>query len=116
MSTSDPTGLRFILASGSPRRQVLLPLIGPVTHTVNADIDETPLAEEAPQALATRLARSKALRAAELTTIGDNTIISADTVVALDGSVLGKPGDAAHARSMLRSLRGRDHEVITGVA
>jgi MAF protein len=116
MSASERSELQFILASGSPRRRLLLPLVGPVTRIVNADIDETPGVGELPDTLANRLARSKALRAAELTAVNEETTISADTVVALDGEVLGKPRDAAHAKEMLQSLRAREHEVITGVA
>jgi septum formation protein len=101
-----------ILASQSPRRRELLALIG-VEHEVRpADIDETYLPGEAPHAHAERLARGKAsaLRAP------DSVVIGSDTIVVVDGDVLGKPKDAADAARMLRRLSGRSHIVITAVA
>ena len=104
--------VRVVLASQSPRRRELLSLIG-VTHDVRpANIDETYRAGERPRAHAERLAREKAdaIAAAEAVTIGS------DTIVVLDGDVLGKPRDEAEAARMLRRLSGRSHVVITAVA
>jgi septum formation protein len=101
-----------ILASASPRRRELLNLIG-IEHEVRpANIDETYLAGEAPREHAERLAREKAvaIEAPEAITIGS------DTIVVVDGRVLGKPRDREHAAEMLRQLSGRSHVVMTGVA
>jgi septum formation protein len=103
---------RVILASQSPRRRELLRLIG-VAHEVRpADIDETHPAGEAPEAHAERLAREKASALNE----PEAVVIGSDTIVVVDGAVLGKPKDRAHARDMLRRLSGRSHIVMTGVA
>lgn len=103
-----------ILASQSPRRAQLLRMLGIEIETMPADIDETLLAGEEPGAHAERLAREKALAIAGRRR--DCVIIGSDTVVAVDGDVLGKPVDAEDAVRMLMRLQGRTHEVITGVA
>ncbi len=103
---------QVILASASPRRRELLRLIG-VDHVVMpADIDETYVPGEMPAAHAERLAREKAgaLNRAEAVVIGS------DTIVVVDGDVLGKPRDRDHAAAMLERLSGRSHLVMTGVA
>lgn len=101
-----------ILASASPRRRDLLSLIG-VEHTVKpANIDETYLPHETPRQHAERLAREKAVAIDG----GDTVTIGSDTIVVVDGDVLGKPKDRAHAATMLRRLSGRSHVVMTGVA
>ena len=103
---------RVILASASPRRRELLRLIG-VEHEVRpADIDERYLPHETPRAHAERLAREKATTIHE----DDAVTIGSDTIVVVDGDVLGKPRDRAHAAQMLRRLSGRSHVVMTGVA
>ncbi len=80
-----------------------------------ADVDETPIEGEHPEELVERLALTKAHAVAA--TIGQQAvIIGADTIVVLDGEVLGKPTDDGHARSMLGDLAGRTHRVLTGVA
>lgn len=104
---------RLILASKSPRRQALLASLGLAFAVDFAGVDETPLPGEAPAAMVCRLCRTKA-RAAAATNPGA-TILAADTVVALEGTLLGKPADAAEAVSMLRALRGRTHQVYTAV-
>ena len=105
---------RVILASSSPRRRELLTLIG-IAHTVcPADIDETPLAGEEPRPHAERLAREKARVAAEREP--DAVVIAADTIVVVDGDILGKPRDEAEAAAMLRRLSARRHLVLTAVA
>ncbi|MBA3890562.1 MAG: septum formation inhibitor Maf [Gemmatimonadaceae bacterium] len=106
--------VRVILASASPRRRELMTLIG-IPHEVRpADIDESYLAGESPHAHAERLAREKALAIAA--TEPEAVTIGSDTIVVIGGKVLGKPRDRDHARSMLRQLSGRTHEVMTGVA
>lgn len=107
-----------ILASSSPRRRDLLTLVG-IAHTVHpADIDETALSGEEPGAHVERLARAKAQIVVErhAATHPDAVVIAADTTVAIDGLILGKPRDAADARTTLRVLAGRVHTVYTAVA
>jgi septum formation protein len=104
--------LPVILASASPRRRELLAQVG-IAHTVHpADIDETPHPDEMPRAHADRLARAKAAAVSR----PDSLTIGSDTIVVVDGAILGKPVDAADARRMLRLLSGRTHVVMTGVA
>jgi septum formation protein len=104
----------IILASASPRRRELLTLIG-IAHAVSpADIDETPLPGELPEPHAERLAREKASVVASREP--NATIVAADTIVVVDGDILGKPRDAAEAALMLRRLSGRSHIVYTAVA
>ena len=106
--------LRVVLASQSPRRRELLALVG-IEHEVRpADIDETPRPGEQPAPHAERLAREKAETLAR--ELPDALVIAADTVVVVDGEILGKPRDAAHAAEMLARLEGREHTVVTGVA
>jgi septum formation protein len=103
---------RVILASQSPRRRELLALIG-IAHDVQpADIDERYLNGEAPRAHAERLAREKAQKVHA----PDAIVIGSDTIVVVDGDVLGKPRDAEDAARMLARLSGRRHAVITAVA
>jgi len=106
--------LRVILASASPRRRDLLDLVG-IAHEVRpADIDESALPDEAPAPHAERLARAKAHALAGLN--AHAVVIAADTIVVVDGDILGKPRDAAHALAMLRRLVGREHTVYTAIA
>jgi septum formation protein len=101
-----------ILASASPRRRELLTLIG-IPHVVRpANVDETLLTGEMPREHAERLARAKAEHAEEPGAVS----VGSDTIVVVDGDVLGKPRDRAHAAEMLRRLSGRSHIVMTGVA
>lgn len=103
---------RVILASASPRRRELLTLVG-IAHEVRpANIDESYLTGETPREHAERLARGKAAAV----DIPDTVTIGSDTIVVVDGDVLGKPRDRAHAGEMLRRLSGRAHVVMTGVA
>jgi septum formation protein len=105
---------RVILASQSPRRRELLTLVG-ITHEVRpADIDETYLAGEKPAPHAERLARGKCAVIAEREP--DALVIGSDTIVVVDGEVLGKPKDEGDAAHMLRRLSGRSHIVVTAVA
>jgi septum formation protein len=103
---------KVILASASPRRRELLTLVG-IDHVVQpANIDEAYLAGETPRQHAERLAREKAARIDEPGAV----TIGSDTIVVVDGDVLGKPRDRADAAEMLRRLSGRSHIVMTGVA
>ena len=106
--------MRVILASASPRRRDLLTMIGIAHEVIPADVDETYGPEEVPRAHAERLAREKASVLAARAP--DAVIIAADTIVVVDGDVLGKPRDADEAARMLRRLAGRTHTVFTAVA
>jgi septum formation protein len=105
---------RVVLASSSPRRRELLSLIGIAHQVVPADIDESALPGEEPAAHAERLAREKA--AAVAAREPDAVVVGADTIVVVDGDILGKPRDEAAAAAMLRRLAGRTHVVFTAVA
>lgn len=110
-----PESLPLVLASNSPRRRELLAL-GDLPFVVQAaDLDETPKPGESPPDYVLRLAVEKA-RAASEWLEGDSLVLAADTTVALDNAILGKPEDAGEARRILRSLRGRVHQVYTGIA
>ncbi|HEY7567856.1 MAG TPA: nucleoside triphosphate pyrophosphatase [Gemmatimonadaceae bacterium] len=105
---------RLILASQSPRRRELLHLIR-LEHEVRpANVDETQRSGEAPRVYAERVARDKAQVIAR--EHGDAVVIAADTIVVVDGDVLGKPNDAASAAAMLARLSDRTHLVQTAVA
>lgn len=113
---------RLVLASSSPRRKELVASLGlslPVS-VFSSDADETVPPEWEPQTIVMRLALRKANATAELLEREGrrepSVIVGADTIVVLDGAVLGKPKDKAHAVSMLESLQGRRHKVYTGVA
>lgn len=99
----------LILASRSPRRQELLLRLGVPFEVVTADIDETQQPGEPPTDLVQRLAREKA-QAVAMRRPGC-AVLGADTIVVLDGEVLGKPADGGEAAAMLRRLRGRPHTV-----
>lgn len=106
--------MRVILASGSPRRHDLLQMIGIAHDVIPADIDESRYDGERPVEHVERLARQKGATIAAR--FPDSLVISADTIVVIDGEVLGKPRDEADARTMLRRLAGRTHVVFTAVA
>ncbi len=107
--------MRLILASASQRRADILHDAGLSFAVVSSAVDETPYPGEAPQTLVQRLADAKAdLVAARV--VGTTIVIAADTVVALDGQLLGKPRSTDDARHMLVQLSGRTHSVHTGVS
>jgi septum formation protein len=110
--SAAPLRPRVILASQSPRRRELLTLIGILHEVRPANVDETYPAGEAPAAHAERLAREKAAAIND----ADAVVIGSDTIVVVDGDVLGKPADDAEARRMLERLSGRSHVVMTAVA
>jgi septum formation protein len=103
----------LVLASASPRRQELLRNAGIIFEVQPAHIPEDPLPGEAAKDCAERLARDKALAVAVQRP--HDCVLGADTVVVVEGQLLGKPSDAADAERMLRMLSGREHRVITGV-
>ena len=116
----------LLLASASPRRRELIRLLGLPVETTSADIDETPLDHEPAADMAVRLSRAKAQAVSHRTAATQWVqvafslqpsafIIASDTIVALDGEPLGKPIDAADARSMLTRLRDRVHQVHTAI-
>ncbi len=109
---------RFLLASQSPRRRQLLTLCGYPFDALAADVDEDSVFNPDPVQDCIQTARLKGeaiLRDGPLSLEEDRIIIAADTIVTLDGHILGKPQDALDAKRMLTSLRGRSHEVHTGV-
>jgi septum formation protein len=110
--------VRLILASMSPRRKELLEKLGLVFECVPSHIDESFEADWVPEEVVLYLAEQKGLAVKSL--IGENddqdlAILSADTIVVLDEEILNKPGDDQEARSMLKKLSGRNHDVFTGV-
>jgi septum formation protein len=103
----------LVLASGSPRRIDFLKAAG-VPHAVwPVDLDEAPHIGEGAEALVLRLSRQKADAAAERAG-ADRPVLGADTMVVVDGALLGKPPHEGAARQMIKLLAGRTHEVITG--
>ena len=105
--------MRLILASASARRAELLRAAGIHFDAIGADVDESVVPGESPEQHVRRLAESKAR--AVLSRAGHTPVLAADTVVVVDGEILGKPVDQNDARRMLRLLSGRQHEVMTGV-
>jgi septum formation protein len=102
-----------ILASASPRRWELLGRLGIAFTVLPSEIEETLEGPPTPEVVA-RLALAKARAVAGR--VGQGVVLGADTVVVIDGVALGKPADVDDARAMLRRLRGRTHDVVTGVA
>ncbi len=105
-------GKRIILASGSPRRRELLAYILPEFDVIPSGIEE--IASGSPAQQVEKLAADKAADIAAKHP--DAVVIGADTLVAVDAQVLGKPADAEEAAAMLKLLSGRTHTVYTGVA
>lgn len=106
---------KLILASNSPRRRQLFALGGWDFDVIAADVDETPLPNESPREYVLRLAKAKAL-AVQPRAESDAVIIGSDTTVVDGNEILGKPVDEADAERMLKQLRGRTHQVYTGIA
>lgn len=103
---------RIILASSSPRRIELLKLMGLPFDSMPADIEETVLANETPRRHVLRLSKAKTRFIAK--TYPDSWVIGADTIVFLDGEIVGKPANPMDARMTLARLSDRRHEVFTG--
>jgi septum formation protein len=107
---------RVVLASASLRRRELLEHLGIDFDVVAPDIDESVHGGEDPRAYVRRLGEEKNRAARRAATIpADHLVIAADTTVDVDGRILGKPEDAGDALAMLHSLRGRTHQVHTGM-
>lgn len=108
---------RILLASASPRRSELLRQVG-IAHSIRpVDIDESVHVGEAPSAYVLRLAEAKAAALwRRLAATERKPVLAADTTVALEGEIFGKPGSLGEARAMLGRLSGRTHEVHTAVA
>lgn len=104
----------LILASSSPRRRELLRAAGFEFQVTPSTVEEVVQPGESPLEFARRTARDKAMEVAGRAGRGD-WVLGADTIVALNGQILGKPADSADAARMLRLLSGAEHEVITGV-
>lgn len=102
----------FILASASPRRQQLLREIGLQFDVIPGDVNEDFLLDELPVDYVTRMSREKSYAIAEQ--MPDAWVLGADTIVIINGEVLGKPQTRENAREMLKKLSGREHRVITG--
>jgi MAF protein len=103
----------LLLASASPRRESLLALLGLPFVVRPAGVEEVNHGDEGPEAMATRLSAAKARAVSGAAP--SRVVIAADTLVYLDGEVLGKPADEGEAMEMLRRLRGRSHVVFSGV-
>ena len=103
----------LVLASQSPRRKELLGILGIPFEVIPADIAEVPGPGESPEQFVVRAAREKGIEVAAR--VSNSVVLSADTVVTIDGLILGKPEDEAHAIRMLQQLSGRQHVVYTAV-
>lgn len=103
--------MEVVLASKSPRRLQLLQAAGFAVEVRPSHIDETPLVGESVDKTVQRLCHLKA----EACPVDDHPVIAADTLVAVDGKVLGQPADISEAKAMLQQLSGREHQVFTAV-
>lgn len=113
--------MRIYLASRSPRRRELLHQIGVDFETLigEVEVDETPLAGEAPAAYVERVTRAKAAQGLQIIherRLIAHPVLAADTTLEFNGEIIGKPVDAADAQAILQRLSGQVHRVITGVA
>jgi nucleoside triphosphate pyrophosphatase len=106
--------MKLILASSSSRRAEIMRSAGIAFNVLSSAVDETAMPSEAPQDLVQRLALAKAELVAARA-VGPAIVIAADTVVVLEGEILGKPRTSEDARQMLEKLSGRTHTVLTGV-
>jgi len=110
----SPPRKRMVLASGSPRRRELVKMIGLQFELAVPGVRENSVPCARPSNFVVNLALAKALSLARR--FPDAVILGADTVVVLDGRILGKPRNLSDARGMLRKLAGRTHTVYTGLA
>jgi len=101
----------LVLASASPRRDEMLRLVGVRFAILHGNVDEAPRAGEAPEHYALRLSEAKARAVAAMRP--GHWVLGADTIVTIDGELLGKPATRDEARCMIRKLSGREHTVIT---
>jgi len=109
---SKMTSNRLILASSSPRRRYLLEQAGLTFAVIPSTVDESSVPTDIPEEHVRLLAEAKANEISE--SYPDNWVIGADTVVLIDGNILGKPDSATSARQMLETLSGKTHRVLTG--
>jgi len=114
MTFISPPRKRIVLASGSPRRRELVRMIGLKFELAVPLVKEAGSIYAKPSALVTKLALAKAVSLAHK--FPDALILGADTIVVLDGKILGKPRNRSEAGAMLRTLSGRTHTVYTGLA
>lgn len=105
---------KLVLASQSPRRQELLKLLGHTFSVIPAHVEENYLTGESPSEHVRRLAETKAEKIAG--EVSGSIVIGSDTIVVIDGDILGKPGSRREAFDMVMRLQGRTHEVYTGIA
>ncbi len=105
----------ILLASGSPRRREILENLGFIVNKLFAEIDETPHDNENAMDYVRRMAIEKNRAAVAQFGSTEQAILSADTTVAFNGNILGKPDNAAHARDILHTLSGQTHQVLTAV-
>jgi septum formation protein len=105
---------KLILASASPRRRTLLSAAGLNFSVIESRLHERRRPEETPTEFALRMARNKAIAVSRK--IAHAIVLGADTIVAIDGRILGKPKNEADARAMLQTLSGRTHVVVTAFA
>jgi septum formation protein len=116
-AASDSSDAPLILASGSPRRSELLRRAGVAFEVQTPDVPELQGAGESPLDFVRRLSAAKAgAVASHLPASPARLVLGADTIVVIDGRVLGKPTDSVNADELLAQLLGRTHQVITGVA
>jgi septum formation protein len=106
--------MKLILASASPRRAQILRDAGISFSVLSSAVDETPYAGETPQQMVVRLSEAKAELVAARA-VGPAILVAADTVIVLDGQILGKPRSTDDGRRMLEFFSGRTHSVVTGV-
>jgi septum formation protein len=106
--------MRLILASASVRRAEILRSAGLTFSVLSSAVDETPMPGEGAHDLVRRLASAKGELVAARA-VGPAIVIAADTVVSLEGEILGKPRTSEDARQMLEKLSGRTHSVVTGI-
>lgn len=111
----SPPVVRILLASASPRRRELLGQIGVCFEPVAVSVEETPQPGEPAEFYVQRVAAEKSLAGLEVSA-GQGPVLAADTEVVIDGEVLGKPRDLAHATTLLQRLAGRTHRVLSAVS
>jgi septum formation protein len=119
MSNTSPGRPTLILASSSPRRQELIKILGLPLQVVPSEVNEDVPEEWSPQQIVEGLSRRKA--GSVLASFAQQSdmhciVVGSDTIVVLDGKVMGKPKNEEQARTMLHRLAGRTHEVYTGVS
>jgi septum formation protein len=120
MQAAADEAVDLVLASGSPRRRQLLEQLGLALLVAPSDVDETPKPGERAGDYARRIAAEKCAAVADARArthaASKLAVLAADTIVVLDGEILGKPADETAARAMLERLAGRRHQVITATA